>query len=228
TTLFRSLETFLDFGSLFIGVTTWPVGRGRAGGSTGSDRPRKEKVWLKSAGQHFAVHVFGYRHAEQMKKRRSDIDESCICDLRATFKARSTCDQDPIEPVRTTPFGCLRWPMFSNDKCRLTGVFGKARLTRKQAVLAPPIKDKVSALSGKRAMKNFVAAVDPINDWFAGARILELGQFLDDKSNQSVVISGIDDALRLHTFEIDPYTRRRSEHLATVGLGPAPVDAREG
>src|SRR5438094_8726499 len=118
-----------------------------------------------------------------MKKRRADIEDACICARRSTFKALSTSDQDPIESVRTTPFGCLRWPMFSNDKCRLTGVFGKARLTRKQAVLAPPIKDKVSALSGKRAVKNFVAAVDPVNDWFAAARILELGPFLEDTSD---------------------------------------------
>src|SRR5215831_10696037 len=163
-----------------------------------------------------------------MQKRWSNIDEPRVRDLGATSKSRSTGDHDSIESVRTTPFGYLRWPMFSNDKCRLTGIFGEARLSREKAVLTPPVKDKVSALSGKRAVKNFVAAVDPVNDWFAGARVLELGQFLDDKSNQSVVIFRIDDALRLHTFEIDPYTRRRSEHLATVGLGPAPVDAGEG
>src|SRR5205814_7560893 len=134
------------------------------------------------------------RNAEQKKKRQSDIDDSFICNFRATTKPRSTSDQHPIKPVRTAPFGFLRWPMFSNDKCRLTGVFGKARLTRKQAVLTPPVEDKVSALSGKRAVKNFVAAVDPVNDWFAAARLLALGQFLDDNSNQGVVISGFADA----------------------------------
>jgi hypothetical protein len=60
----ESLEAFLDFGSLFIGVTTWSLGRGRARGSTRSNWPRSEKVQLISVGQHFAVHVFRHRYIE--------------------------------------------------------------------------------------------------------------------------------------------------------------------
>ena len=88
------------------------------------------------------------------------------------LKAGPRGDQDPVQPVRATPFGCLRWPMFPNDERRLIGIFGKARLSREKAVLAPPVEDKVSAFIGKRTVKDFVTAVDPVNDWFTCARIL--------------------------------------------------------
>ena len=106
-----------------------------------------------------------------MKKRRSNIDEPRVRDLDATFKSRPTGDHDSMQPVRTTPFGCLRRPMFPNDECRLISIFGEARLSRKKAVLTPPVEDKVSAFMGERTVKDFVAAVDSVNDWFTRARI---------------------------------------------------------
>ena len=83
-----------------------------------------------------------------MKKRWSNIDEPRVRDLGATFKSRPAGDHDSIEPVRTTPFGCLRRPMFPNDERRLIGIFGEARLSRKKAILTPPVEDKVSPFVG--------------------------------------------------------------------------------
>ena len=62
--------------------------------------------------------------------------------------------------------------MFPNDERRLISIFGKARLSREKAVLTPPVEDKVSAFMGKRTVKDFVTAVDSVNDWFTRARIL--------------------------------------------------------
>src|SRR5438045_93388 len=107
-----------------------------------------------------------------MKKRRSNVDEARVRDLGASFKSRPTGNHDSMEPVCTTPFGCLRWPMFPNDERRLISIFGEARLSRKKAVFTPPVEDKVSAFMGERTVKDFVAAVDSINDWFTCARIL--------------------------------------------------------
>ena len=61
--------------------------------------------------------------------------------------------------------------MFPNDECRLVSILGKARLSREEAVLTPPIEHEVSAFIGKRTVKNFVAAVDSVDHWFASARI---------------------------------------------------------
>src|SRR5215471_19128305 len=107
-----------------------------------------------------------------MQKRWSNIDEPRVRDLGATSKGRSTGDHDSIESVRTTPFGFLRRPMFPNDERWLICIFWEARLSREKAVLTPPVEDKVSTFSGKRAVKNFVAAVDSVNDCFIRARIL--------------------------------------------------------
>ena len=107
-----------------------------------------------------------------MQKRWSNIDESRVRDLGATFKSRSTGDHDSIEPVRTTPFGFLRRAMFPNDERRLTCIFGEARLSREKTILTPPVEYKVSAFMGKWTVKDFVAAVDSVNDWFTCARIL--------------------------------------------------------
>ena len=94
-----------------------------------------------------------------MKKRRSNIDEPRVRDLDATFESRPTGDHDSMQPVSTTPLGCLRRPMFPNNECRLISIFGEARLSRKEAVLTPPVEDKVSTFMGERTVKDFLAAV---------------------------------------------------------------------
>src|SRR3954464_10091442 len=106
-----------------------------------------------------------------MKKRRSNIDEPRVRDVGATSKSRPPGDHDSVQPVRATPFGCLRRPVFPNDERWLISIFGEARLSREKAVLTPPVEDKVSAFVGEGTVKDFVAAVDAVNDWFTRAWI---------------------------------------------------------
>ena len=98
---------------------------------------------------------------------------------------------------------------------------------REEAVLAPPVEHEISAFIGEWTMENFVAAVDPVDNRLAIARIFQLGQFRNDEVNQGLVIGRIDGPLRLYAFEVDPNAGRRSEHFAAVGFGPAPIDAGE-
>ena len=90
-----------------------------------------------------------------MKKSWCNIDEPRVRDLGATLKAGPPAITTPVQPVRTTPFGCLRRPMFPNDERRLITIFGKARLSRKKAVLTPPVEDKVSAFMWQTDRERF-------------------------------------------------------------------------
>ena len=162
-----------------------------------------------------------------MKNGRSKIDQVRIFDFRPCLQSRRAGDEDTVKAMRAAPFGSLRWLVFPNNKGRLIGILGEARLSGEQAVLAPPIEHEISAFIGEWSVENFVAPVDPVDNWLAITRIFQLGQFRDDEVNQSLVIGRIDSALGLYAFEVDPNAGRRSEHFAAVGFGPAPIDAGE-
>jgi len=60
----ESLETFLDFSSLLVGVTARTIGPRRSGSRSNPDRVRRNKVGVKNARQDFAVHIFRHRYVE--------------------------------------------------------------------------------------------------------------------------------------------------------------------
>jgi len=87
--------------------------------------------------------------------------------------------------------------VLANDKSRLVGIFGKARLGGEETVFAPPIEDQIGSLVGEWTMQNFVAAVNAVDNRLAVTRILQFGQLRDDVIDQRVIVCQFDDALRL-------------------------------
>src|ERR1700719_986330 len=97
----------------------------------------------------------------------------------------------------TTPFRNLGRLVLSNDESGLIGIFRKAWLGREKAVFTPPLQHKLCTLAGERPMKNFVTAVDAVDDWLAVTRIFQLGQFFYDETNEGFVIGGVKHTLAL-------------------------------
>src|SRR6476660_903828 len=107
-----------------------------------------------------------------MKNSRSDVDEAGVFDLSANLENRRSGHDNTIEAMRAAPLGILRWPMFSDDQSGLACILREAGLSRKKAVLIPPIEHQVSPFVSKGTMKDLVAAVNAIDNRPSGAGVL--------------------------------------------------------
>src|SRR2546428_8087326 len=102
--------------------------------------------------------------------------------------------------MRAAPDGIFRWTMLTNDDGRLVAILGETWRRREEAVFAPPIDNKVGGFVGKRAMEELVASINAGDYRLAGARILELPQFLNDKVSQRAVLRWFYNAGGVYSF----------------------------
>src|SRR5712691_2386126 len=102
--------------------------------------------------------------------------------------------------MRAAPDGVFRWTMLANDDGRLVRILGETWRCREEAVFAPPVEDEVGAFVGKRAMEDLVASINAGDYRFAGARIFELTQFLNDKVSQRAILRRFHDAAGFYPF----------------------------
>src|SRR5712691_12433282 len=98
--------------------------------------------------------------------------------------------------MRAAPDGVFRWTMLANDDGRLVAILGETWRRREEAVFAPPVDNEVGAFPGKRAMEDLVASINAGDYRFAGARIFELPQFLNEKVSQRAILGSFHNAAR--------------------------------